>query len=81
VQLNDYLGGMSIHHREVQGHESEKFLSLFDMKITYTQGGVQSGFKHVEKGYKDPRLYHIKDGAGGIRVDLVSLDRVSVLTR
>jgi hypothetical protein len=49
------------------------------MKISYTQGGVQSGFKHVEKGYKDPRLYQIKDAAGGIRVDLVSLDRVLYL--
>jgi hypothetical protein len=66
------LEGQSVHHREVQGHESEKFLVYFDNEIKYLEGGVESGFRHVEKGEKAPRFLKIIDfEVTGVRADLV----------
>jgi len=59
VELDDFLGGVPVQYREVQGSESETFLALFD-KIVILHGGVDSGFKHVEAEKYRPRLLHIK---------------------
>jgi gelsolin len=59
VELDDYLGGAPVQYREVQGFESEKFLSLFS-KIVIQKGGIDSGFKHVEVEKYRHRLLHIK---------------------
>jgi len=59
VELDDYLGGAPVQYREVQGFESERFLSLFP-KITIQHGGIDSGFKHVEAEKYRHRLLHIK---------------------
>ncbi|EMP34604.1 Gelsolin [Chelonia mydas] len=47
VQMDDYLHGKAIQHREVQGHESSTFLGYFKSGLKYKAGGVASGFKHV----------------------------------
>lgn len=61
VQLDDSLGGRPVQYREVQGHESNSFLSYFKGGIKYKAGGVASGFKHVEPNLADvKRLLHVK---------------------
>lgn len=59
VELDDYLGGYPIQYREQQGHESKRFLSYFRGGIKILEGGVASGFNHVENITK-PRLFQVK---------------------
>ncbi|XP_035268680.1 advillin [Anguilla anguilla] len=61
TQLDEFLGGSPIQHREVQGCESSKFQSYFKNGIIYKKGGVASGFHHVDVNvYNILRLLHIK---------------------
>lgn len=48
VELDEYLSGKAIQHRELQDNPSSEFLSLFP-RITILQGGVATGFQHVEE--------------------------------
>jgi gelsolin len=59
VELDDYLEGLPVQYREVQGSESDSFLKLFS-KFEILSGGVETGFKHVEPEKYTPRLLHIK---------------------
>jgi len=77
VELDDKLGGAPVQHREVQGHESDLFLSYFKNQIKLLSGGVDSGFKHVKPEEYKPRLLHLK-GKRKIRVTQVDLDRGSL---
>ncbi|KAJ3337968.1 hypothetical protein HDU93_000292, partial [Gonapodya sp. JEL0774] len=61
VELDDYLGTLPVQHREVQGSESQLFMSYF-IKFMVVEGGVESGFKHVKPADYRPRLLHIKGG-------------------
>lgn len=67
VELDDALGGGPVQHREVQEHESQKFLSYFKKGIKYLKGGIASGFKHVERNKAEKRLFKVK-GKRNIRV-------------
>nr|XP_058938316.1 advillin isoform X8 [Kogia breviceps] len=61
TQLDDYLGGIPVQHREVQCHESDTFRGYFKQGIIYKKGGVASGMKHVETNtYDVKRLLHVK---------------------
>ncbi|XP_060072060.1 gelsolin, cytoplasmic-like [Ylistrum balloti] len=77
VELDDYLGGAPVQHREVQDHESKLFLSYFKHGIKYLSGGVESGFKKVERGVYEKRLFHIK-GKRNVRVRQVRCDSSSL---
>ncbi|XP_041673741.1 gelsolin isoform X2 [Drosophila eugracilis] len=73
VQLDDLLNGGPIQHREVQDHESQLFLGYFKNGIRYQQGGVGSGFKHVESNAQgEKRLFQVK-GKRNVRVRQVYL--------
>ncbi|KAL8163931.1 UNVERIFIED_CONTAM: hypothetical protein K2H54_041352 [Gekko kuhli] len=61
TQLDDYLGGVPVQHREVQSHESELFKGYFKQGVIYKKGGVASGMNHVETNvYNVKRLLHVK---------------------
>ncbi|RIA04853.1 hypothetical protein BRARA_K00851 [Brassica rapa] len=57
VELDAALGGRAVQYREVQGHETEKFLSYFKPCIIPQESGVASGFKHVEAEEHITRLF------------------------
>jgi gelsolin len=73
VELDDLLGDLPVQYREVQGHESEEFLSIFKGKISILAGGVDSGFNHVKPTEYKPRLMHFKGNKENIRVTEVAL--------
>ncbi|GCC36965.1 hypothetical protein chiPu_0015465 [Chiloscyllium punctatum] len=61
TQMDDYLGGKAVQHREVQRYESEIFKGYFKKGFIYKQGGVATGLKHVEtNSYDVKRLLHVK---------------------
>lgn len=68
VELDDYLGGGPVQHREVEGNESKLFLNYFKSKggLKYLEGGHASGFNHVEHKFRQ-RLLHVK-GKHHVRV-------------
>jgi hypothetical protein len=72
VDLDDQLGGAPVQYREVQGHESELLLGYFKGGIQYLDGGVETGFKHVDREKYTPRLFQIK-GKRSCRVAQVKL--------
>jgi len=76
VELDDFLGGEPVEYREIQGHESTKFLSHFP-QIKFLTGGVATGFHHVEKQEIKTRLLHIK-GKHNIIVREVPCERASL---
>lgn len=70
VELDDSLGGGPVQYREVQGHETELFLSYFKKGMKILAGGIDSGFRKVERGKYEKRLLHLK-GKRTVRVNQV----------
>ena len=66
VELDTFLHGRAIQHREVQENESDLFRSYFPAGINYKLGGIETGFKTV-KAYDyskyNPILYRIKNNS------------------
>ena len=78
VELDDKLRGEPVQYREVQGHESDLFLTYFPGKsLTYLAGGVESGFTKVEglEEEKEPMLLQVKGRAGNILLTQVDCKR------
>ncbi|KAE9598731.1 putative villin/Gelsolin, ADF-H/Gelsolin-like domain-containing protein [Lupinus albus] len=57
VELDAALGGRAVQYREVQGHETDNFLSYFKPCIIPEEGGVASGFKHAVPEEHKIRLF------------------------
>ena len=77
VELDQSLGGEPIQHREVQGHESDEFMALFKGGVRYLEGGVATGFKHVDRDAFTTRLLHVK-GRRAVRVGPTALSAASL---
>jgi gelsolin len=58
VELDTYLDDKPIQHREVEGHESEVFMSYFKKGLVLMEGGAESGFHRVAPAQYKPRLFH-----------------------
>ncbi|KGN59352.1 villin-3 [Cucumis sativus] len=77
VELDASLGGRAVQYREIQGHESEKFLSYFKPCIIPLEGGVASGFKKPEEEQFETRLYVCR-GKRVVRMKQVPFARSSL---
>ena len=79
VELDDYLKREAVQHREVQGFESEQFLSYFVPLggVRILEGGAETGFNIVKPETFRPRLLQIK-GRRLLRVREVPLSRDSL---
>jgi hypothetical protein len=79
IELDDSLGGGPVQYREVQGSESPLFLSYFKHTggIEYLPGGVDSGFRKVERDVYETRLLHLK-GKRTVRVTSVPVAKASL---
>ncbi|TKY62623.1 Villin-2 protein [Spatholobus suberectus] len=77
VELDASLGGRAVQHREIQGHESDKFLSYFKPCIIPLEGGVASGFRKPEEEEFETRLYVCR-GKRVVRIKQVPFARSSL---
>lgn len=78
VEADEFLGGAAIQHRQTQGHESPLFQSYFDYNLTYLEGGVDSGFTHVEEKKDQPNLYRVKGTEKGMNLAQFPLKKTSL---
>ncbi|XP_006867873.1 PREDICTED: villin-1 isoform X2 [Chrysochloris asiatica] len=83
TQMDDFLKGRAVQHREVQGNESETFQGYFKQGLVIRKGGVASGLKEVKtNSYDIQRLYHVKGKrnvvAGEVEMSWKSFNRGDV---
>ncbi|XP_077011245.1 villin-1 [Tamandua tetradactyla] len=83
TQMDDFLEGRAVQHREVQGNESETFRGYFKKGLVIQKGGVASGLKQVEtNSYNVRRLLHVKGKrnvvAGEVEMSWKSFNRGDV---
>ncbi|XP_058077482.1 villin-2 [Magnolia sinica] len=77
VELDAVLGGRAVQQRELQGHESDKFLSYFKPCIIPLEGGFASGFKKYEEEKFETRLYVCR-GKRAVKLKQVPFSRSSL---
>ncbi|CAG9790657.1 unnamed protein product [Diatraea saccharalis] len=78
VTLDDMLGGRAVHHREVQGHESSRFLGYFQPAIRYLEGGTESGFNQVETNAGAEKRLLKLTGSANMRIEEVPAEASSL---
>jgi len=76
VQLSEHLPLQSRHHLELQNEETDLFMSYFPL-VKYLPGGIESGFRHVEPKFVEPKLMLVK-GKRYPRVHVVPMQADSI---
>ena len=77
VEADDYLGGVPVQHRQVEGKESAKFKHYFK-SLHYLDGGVESGFNHVEPTVEKPILYRVKSSGKSMVLSQMPMSKSSL---
>ncbi|KAI3678039.1 hypothetical protein L6452_37318 [Arctium lappa] len=77
VELDAILGGRAVQYRELQGHESNRFLSCFKPCMMPLEGGFVSGIKTPGEEKFETRLYTCK-GKRVVRLKQVPFTRSSL---
>ncbi|KAH9305777.1 hypothetical protein KI387_010181, partial [Taxus chinensis] len=77
VELDAALGGRTVQYRELDGYETDKFLSLFKPCFIPLEGSMLSGDKTVDTEKIEPSLYMCK-GRHVVRVKQVPFARSSL---
>ncbi len=75
--MDDFLGTLPVQYREIQGYETDLFLSYFP-RFRVESGGVESGFRHVEPEKYRPRLLWIKSKGKTITIREVPISYTSL---
>lgn len=78
VELDTFLDDKPVQHREVQGHESDLFLTYFKSGLSILEGGAETGFNHVKPEEYKPRLLHFSGARRNVVVNEVPLARSRV---
>jgi gelsolin len=78
VEADEYLGGSAVQYREVQSNESDLFKSYFNNRVTYLDGGAESGFNHVEPTKDTPHLYKVKGTSKAMSLQQVPVSKKSL---
>lgn len=79
VELDNYLGTSPVQHREIQGYESELFVSYFK-NLIIMNGGVDTGFNIVKPTEYQSQLFHIKSVGKTLTVTSVPISSSSLNT-
>uniref|UniRef100_T1J3P6 Gelsolin-like domain-containing protein n=1 Tax=Strigamia maritima TaxID=126957 RepID=T1J3P6_STRMM len=75
VHLRNFLGAQCRTIREEQGDESDDFLDLFPMEITYIEGGrTASGFFTIEENEHITKMYRLHPNNAQIHMEHIVLD-------
>jgi len=77
VELDDLMDGEPTQHREVMAYESLEFTEMFQ-RIDYLDGGIDSGFNHVEPDAYMPRLLEVRKVKRTIKVKQVPMTHLSL---
>mgnify|MGYP000367757218 FL=1 len=76
VELDDLFDGAPVQHRQVEAHESRDFVKLFE-QLNYLEGGIESGFNHIEPDAYIAKLLMVRNQDGSTKVIQVPLSAAS----
>ena len=77
VELDTFLDGVPVQHREVQNHESELFRTYFPA-LTIKKGGADTGFRSAVIEKPVQRLFHFHGDRKGVVVKEIQRKRSKI---
>lgn len=60
VELDHFLGGSPVQHRELEGFESRRFISYFPKGVHILNGHAGSAFHRMQAPLQRAALFHVK---------------------